>query len=1227
MNEADNTGPMGEESLLAGLADEFMARLKRGEPPPLEEYTARYPALAREIAELLSTLQAVGAAQAEAGPGAGGVEPGLENRTLGDFRIIREIGRGGMGTVYEAEQLSLGRRVALKVLPLAGLLDPRLLRRFKNEAQAAAQLHHNHIVPVHAVGCDRGVHYYAMAYIEGASLAEVIAELRRSEPGTAGAPAGEPRSTSRLACQLTAGPPAATSGAANGAVSGKHSGTRRREFFRSVARLGLEAAEALGHAHQAGVIHRDIKPSNLMLDQRGQLWVTDFGLAHYRSGQTGTLTLPGDFLGTVRYMSPEQAGGQAVLLDQRTDLYSLGATLYELICLRAAFGSADRQEVLRQIAEREPPPPRRWNPAVPVDLETIVLKAMAKEPGGRYGSAGELAVDLRRFLAGEPIQARRPGPGPRVWRWTQRHWAAAGVGAGVLLLVSVGSGLSAWRIARERTAVVAQRDAAVSEQERADANYQLAVRMLEGAVLEVLEQRLPRQGRLEARDQQLLAEALAFYEGFLKQNRDLAGVRQDVGAAYQRVGKIRQGLGQMPEAEEAYRQSIAVLERLAGKGPGQGAGRFQLSGALREYGQLLNEAGRHWEAEAIGRRAVAASVTIAGGRAEDRVGLCGSEAVLGRALRSLGRLEEAQAAHEAQLRVARDWAAQSPREPQALWILGESCRDLALVEQERGAWAEAEGYYRQARESYGVLREAAPGEPRYQAALAQALAGLGEVMRAQGHLAPAEEMIKNGIAMQIALVEEYPAWPDLKLALVEMGCLQERILLDLGSMREADKRIPDLLIYAQSLPEKVRMKLAYHRVMASLHGTLSLILAKLDRPGEAMRSRGRCLDHQALLLLLNEDPRLRDPKRAVELAQQAATLAPGNGQVLLTLALAHFRAGQWPQAQATAEAALKTRLESQCLAWLILAKARHALGHLPDATDAYFHAVSQVRRPEEERLRQEVAAALGPHVQANPPSTGGISQAIAESSAPANNPDQGRPEGHLVACWPFEETDTDRVQDASGHQRHGKFVGGARIIRDPERGAVLKLGPGLGEYVDCGNDPAFNLVSGFTIAAWIKTQLFENFYQAVITKGNSAWRLHRFEPMQSLCLSLEGARTTSHAYGEVAGQTAVDDGQWHHVAAVFDGHHLSLYLDGRLEDRAVVFAGTLQKSDAPVWIGNTYGASYNRFFVGLIDDVRIYSIPLLRNEVEAIYSGKDRPSPPKPAGLEQVNPRLRTPNP
>jgi eukaryotic-like serine/threonine-protein kinase len=398
--------------------------------PRIEEYTSRYPELAKEIGEVLSTVQAMGAMKAEESQQPVRLEDWLENRTLGDFRIVREIGHGGMGTVYEAEQISLGRRVALKVLPLAALLDPRLLQRFKNEAQAAAQLHHNHIVPVHAVRCDRGVHYYAMAYIEGSSLGEVIAELRLLADEDGSLLPGELSGASRLASGLTVGPKSGTASVPNGRGTGKSRGTRSREFFRSVAQLGIEAAEALEHAHAMGVIHRDIKPSNLLLDERGSLWVTDFGLAHYQSGRAGTLTLPGDFLGTIRYMSPEQAGGNAVVVDQRTDSYSLGATLYELVCLRPAFGSEERAELLREIAEEEPPVPRRWNGAIPEDLETIVLKAMAREPVLRYASAGELAADLRRYLADEPIEARRPSVGQRLRKWTQRHVAAVGVGLG-----------------------------------------------------------------------------------------------------------------------------------------------------------------------------------------------------------------------------------------------------------------------------------------------------------------------------------------------------------------------------------------------------------------------------------------------------------------------------------------------------------------------------------------------------------------------------------------------------------------------------------------------------------------------------------------------------------------------------------------------------------------------------------------------------------------------------
>src|SRR5262249_51307898 len=327
---------------------------------------------------------------------------------LGDFRIVRELGHGGMGIVYEAEQMSLGRRVALKVLPFAATLDSRHLQRFKNEALAAATLDHPHIVDVYGVGADRGVHYYAMRLIDGQTLAEVITQLRQMLE-TGSGPVDSVSAVFSGATVAKATPPAdgtqdyspgpavtgETSGPMPGAVATKRSDFKP-EYYCSVAELGRCVAEALDHAHQHGVIHRDIKPSNLMLDARGKAWVTDFGLAHIEA--SSSLTLTGDLVGTVRYMSPEQALAKRVPLDHRTDLYSLGVTLYELLTLAPAFSGNDRQELLRQIAFEEPKAPRKLNRSIPADLETIVLKAMGKNPNERYTTASELAEDLQRFL-------------------------------------------------------------------------------------------------------------------------------------------------------------------------------------------------------------------------------------------------------------------------------------------------------------------------------------------------------------------------------------------------------------------------------------------------------------------------------------------------------------------------------------------------------------------------------------------------------------------------------------------------------------------------------------------------------------------------------------------------------------------------------------------------------------------------------------------------------------
>src|SRR5438094_2240971 len=261
---------------------------------------------------------------------------------LGDYQLIREVGRGGMGIVYEAHQISLNRRVALKILPFAAALDPKQLQRFKNEAQAAAQLHHNFIVPVYAVGYERGIHYYAMQFIEGQSLAAMIRELRQISGSRQPAPVSEQSLSAAPPNQLPStgpyandSPPAAPLQAEVPTQQATAMSTERSQhsarFYRRVAELGTRAAEALDHAHQEGVVHRDIKPANLLVDVRGNLWITDFGLALFHSD--AGLTMTGELLGTLRYMSPEQALGKRALIDHRTDIYSLGVTLYELLTL------------------------------------------------------------------------------------------------------------------------------------------------------------------------------------------------------------------------------------------------------------------------------------------------------------------------------------------------------------------------------------------------------------------------------------------------------------------------------------------------------------------------------------------------------------------------------------------------------------------------------------------------------------------------------------------------------------------------------------------------------------------------------------------------------------------------------------------------------------------------------------------------------------------------------
>ncbi len=351
-----------------------------------------------------------------------------------------------MGVVYEARQISLDKRVALKILPLAVAMNPKNLQRFKSEAKAAAQLDHPNIVPVHAFGSERGVYFYAMHFVDGSNLAEVIRDLRRTvvekrKPMGDVAQAVDDASQDPNATQPMAN--ASTVRSSLESTSGKlldfksyeHSRTNS-DYHTHVIDLCIQVAQALQHAHESGVVHRDIKPSNLMLDFQGKIWLTDFGLA-LRDGKS-SLTGPGDMVGTLRYMSPEQVLGLRVVIDYRTDIYSLGATIYELLTLTPACPGNSRQEIVRQISLDDAIPMRKVDRRIPRELEIIVGKAMAKNPDDRYSSAQELANDLRRHRSNEPIFARPPTMAERVGKWAWRHQSlmATSVGSAAVILIA-----------------------------------------------------------------------------------------------------------------------------------------------------------------------------------------------------------------------------------------------------------------------------------------------------------------------------------------------------------------------------------------------------------------------------------------------------------------------------------------------------------------------------------------------------------------------------------------------------------------------------------------------------------------------------------------------------------------------------------------------------------------------------------------------------------------------
>jgi eukaryotic-like serine/threonine-protein kinase len=914
-------------SLVEQLAEEFARRHRRGERPSVTEYTERYPQYAEQIRDLFPVLLLL----EQAGPppeDAAAVHtppedtPRLER--LGDYRILREVGRGGMGIVYEAEQESLGRRVALKVLPPRLLLEPHHLARFQREAKAAARLHHTNIVPVYGVGEHGGLHYYVMQFIPGQGLNTLLAELARQR--AAGSTAAESRTE-------PAGP------------AGPLSSGPGRSYWQSVARIGLQVAEALAYAHGQGVLHRDIKPSNLLLDAQGTAWVTDFGLAK-AVGDEDSLTQTGDLVGTLRYLAPERVGGQG---DARSDVYSLGLTLYEMLTLRPAFTAADRNHLLRQVTYEEPLPPRKLEPAVPRDLETVVLKAIAREPGRRYASAAELADDLRRFAEDKPIRARRLGTAERLGLWARRNPRLAGVTAALLATLALGVPTVLWKwreAARER-------DAARRAQAQADLHFAQA-----RAAVDTYWDSLQNESRLREVDLnplqlKLMAAAVPYYEAFVQQRQDDPELEAARGTAYLRlgwlrmhtgqaaaacadaekgveiftdlarshpdgkshraslaaahlgVGSARKQLGHWPEAEAAFRRAVEVLRGLVDEAPADALVRKDLASAQESLASLLAELGNRAEAEALHREALAGRRRLVADfpdRAIHRGELAQSLGNLGNLFREFGRLADAEAHHREALGLLDGLVAAFPAMPDYQQERGAILDLLGVVLSAQGRGEEAEAAHRQALDAEQRLADAFPSLPRYRAALAHTHSDLARLLRERHRHAEAEAALDRAQALRRKLTDDFPDVPaycrDLAVSYKDRASLLE----ERGRPAEAEAEHRRALDLLEKLVADQPAAPGYRHELAQGYTNLGVVLCKQGKlaAAEPVWQRALALHRR----LAEEFPRVPAYRQDLVITESnlsqllSDTGRPAEGEAALrrVLALREALAAEFPDA-------------------------------------------------------------------------------------------------------------------------------------------------------------------------------------------------------------------------------------------------------------------------------------------------------------------------------------------
>ncbi len=722
------------------------------------------------------------------------LDPGTPIRYFGDYEVEAILGRGGMGVVYRARQVSLNRPVALKMIKAGMLADETELRRFQNEAEAVALLDHPGVVPVYEVGDHDGQRYFSMRLVEGGNLSSRLSVLKKDP--------------------------------------------------RAAAALLAETAEAVHHAHMRGILHRDLKPANILVDAEGHPHVTDFGLAKRVEGDA-EMTQSGAILGTPAYMSPEQAHGRRGSITTATDVYGLGAILYATLTGRAPFGGESVIETLDAVRTRLPEPPSKFNDGTPRDLETICLKCLDKDPRRRYASAQAMADDLRNWLGSRPISARRVGPAERAWLWCKRKPAVAALAASTLIaLVGGTAGVIAVQ-ARAYRDLKSANERLDEQRLRAEANEGLAIEAVKrfGAVV-TNEPELKNAPGLAPLRQRLLKEPRAFFRelrGRLQAGGDTRPetLHRLVDADFD-LGDLTNEIGDKQDALASYREALAICRKLVEAEPSSIKYRIDLAQSHHNIGMFLAATGK--TAEALSEDEDAAALwrellrDDPSASALFRRHLASTLNNIGSLRRITGKPAEALKAHREARTIRQELADADPGNARLRADLAQSLHNLGLVLGNTGKPAEALKDHQDALAIQKALAESNPSVVQYRRELAMSTYSLGSLLRELGKPAEALKAHKDALAIRKGVAEAEPSaiesQNDLATSYHTVGVL----LKQSGQRAEALKSYQAALTIQEALAEANPTVTTFRRDVANTYYNIGLLQWAMGQPAEALKS-------------------------------------------------------------------------------------------------------------------------------------------------------------------------------------------------------------------------------------------------------------------------------------------------------------------------------------------------------------------------------------------------------